>query len=986
MLVAVLAEHDTPTQAVDIGGHDLGSESSSPSGPQGAGLETQRLRAAIGSRLFGEPTEATPTTKIGRHTLLEPLGSGGMGVVYTAYDPQLDRRVAIKVLHAGASEAKRERASRRLLAEAQAMAKLNHPNVIAVHDAGVEDGRVFVAMEFVDAGTLGSWCEQHPPSDRPRFEAVLELLLQAGRGLVAAHAAGLVHRDLKPANMLVDRQGRLRVADFGLARIHADDSDAGSEDATRSAKPDDATPRTDVAGTPAYMAPEQFEGRSDARSDQWSWCATAWEAAYGQRPFPGTNMSALMLARQAGAPASPKGRPEVPGWFHRVLERGLAPDPAARYPSMSALLRDLDHRRRRGRRVAAVVGVGALVGVAAMGWSGRADPPAEPSRCDGLTAVVEAVYDPGVRAQIVDATRARHGKVAAAAMERPLSRLDDYSAAWLAGAQQACRAIERDGGLSDAAIVDQADGAMRCYRSALDEMAVVVAEELEAPQLVGAFGAVEALPPLDRCRHAAADVPEESGNARVIARWLAQANVQLTMHDHPGARASLDHASALLDDATTPTQRAKVDYLRGVLADREGDHAAALAHGADALTQAERGGDPDAVAEVWVLLADASTHAHQEEQAGFYLDRARSIAERAGRPAWLVGSTLRLSAALAHHRGDNERALAELDEAIALYEPLYGADSTTTTRLRDTKVDVLRALGRREEAIAVGRRSIEAFARRYGPGHPQTAKAQGRVGAVLEDLGDLEGAIELFREAFATLEDTPGVDPVDRVAEGFLLAQALGNARRFDEARDIATRTRALAVEAVGEGQPLVNLVDVAHATLELDAGNYGRAIEMYERLARVERGVRPNADAVNDHVLCMNLAVAYARADRPQDATTQLQRCDEMALVIEPPHPLHFPSSDRYAGEVLQRVGELEQARERYVRSADVLDEQAPERLDRAFAHLGIVEIDLARGVGEGLDAQLDVVERVLGDQLQPELRERLRDARDAVRARQTL
>ena len=981
-----MAEHDTPTQAVDFAGTDVGSESSSSSGPGagGGGLETQRLRAAIGSRLFGE-AEAKPTTKVGRHTLLEPLGSGGMGVVYTAYDPQLDRRVAIKVLHAGASEAKREKASRRLLAEAQAMAKLNHPNVIAVHDAGVEDGRVFIAMEFVDGGTLGSWCEQHPPSDRARFEAVLELLIQAGRGLEAAHAAGLVHRDLRPANMLVDQQGRLRVADFGLARIRADDSDPGPVEGTEQAHTDTATPRTDVAGTPVYMAPEQFDGRSDARSDQWSWCATAWEAVFGQRPFPGTNISELVLARQSGAPAMPKSRPEVPTWFHRVLERGLAAEPAARYPSMSALLRDLDRRRRRTRRVATVVGVGALVGFAALGWSGRAGPATVSSRCDELAGAIEGVYDPTVRTQIVEVSRQRYGDVAAAAMERPLLRLDEYAETWLAGAQDACRDLEReDAMVSDVDVIDQASGAMRCYRSALDEMGVVVAEELEGPQLVGAFGAVEALPPLDRCRHATADAMVESGNTRAIARWLAQANVQLTMHDHAGARESLDRAAALVDEATTPTQRAKVDYLRGVLADREGDHDAALRHGRAALSLAERGGDPDAGAQAWLLLADASTHAHADEQASFYVERVRSLAERVGNPPWLAGSVLRVSAAIAHQTGDYERALAELDQAITLFEPIYGADSTTTTRLRDAKVDILRALGRRDEAIAVGRRSIEAFERRYGPHHPQTAKAQGRVAGVLEDLGDLDGAIELFGLAFETLSRASDDDPTNRVSVGFLLAQALGNAGRFDEARDVAERTRALAVKAVGAEHPLVNIVDVSQASLELDAGNYDRAIEMYERLVRSDRNVRPEAAAANDHSLCINLAVAYARADRPADATAQLRRCDEMALDIEPPHPLHFPSADRYAAEVLQRAGDLVQARERYVRSADAFDREAPERLDRAAAQLGIAEIDLERGEGEGVEARLDTVAHVLGEQRQPELRARLKAARERAAARE--
>ena len=309
-----------------------------PVDPTEPGLETRRQLEAIHGRLFDG--EAKPVT-LGRFVLLEPLGQGGMGVVYTAYDPQLDRRVAVKVLRGGFTE----KGAAALLREAKAMARLVHPNVITVYEAVEIDDGVCIAMELVDGDTLGQWCADNPPGSTQRFRRLLELAVQAARGLVAAHEAGLVHRDLKPANLLIGRDERLRIADFGLARAgeHAQHDDA----AARSLASLEVTSVARVAGTPAYMPPEQFEGQADARADQWSLCATLWEAAYGTRPFAGDTVVALIEALEGDPPQPPAERAEVPRWFRDALLRGLAADPQARHPEVRDLLRILERGRRR---------------------------------------------------------------------------------------------------------------------------------------------------------------------------------------------------------------------------------------------------------------------------------------------------------------------------------------------------------------------------------------------------------------------------------------------------------------------------------------------------------------------------------------------------------------------------------------------------------------------------------------------------------------
>jgi serine/threonine protein kinase len=300
-----------------------------------------------------------PGGLVGRFVILAPLGRGGMAEVHLAHDPKLDRRIALKFLHERSSEH-----TPRLLREAQALGRLAHPNVVAIHDVGTHDDRVWLAMEFVEGETLAAWSGQ---SGAPRpWRRVLELLAGAGRGVVAVHAAGLVHRDLKPSNFMIGNDGRVRVMDFGLVRAAATPSHAGGSDELFAT----LTHRGELLGTPAYMAPEQFLGQSvDARTDQFSFCAVAWRALYGERPFAGDSMTELRYAVIHGRRRSPRRGSDVPAWLRDVIARGLAADPAARWPSMEALLDAL----ASGRRRASVRRLGvALAAIVVLGGSGFA--------------------------------------------------------------------------------------------------------------------------------------------------------------------------------------------------------------------------------------------------------------------------------------------------------------------------------------------------------------------------------------------------------------------------------------------------------------------------------------------------------------------------------------------------------------------------------------------------------------------------------------
>ncbi|MEM6993148.1 MAG: protein kinase [Myxococcota bacterium] len=330
----------------------------------------QQLRQRVAGSLFSAPAQPV---KVGRYVVLDRIGSGGLGVVFAAYDPKLDRKVALKVINPSHLT---ERAAARMQREAQAMAKITHGNVVAVHDTGAHGEGVFIAMELVDGVTLSEWVRAE---SRP-WKAVRDVLVSAGRGLAAAHRQGLVHRDFKPANVLVDGADQARVLDFGLARAARDVEPEATASAERSLLNVELTQSGATLGTPAYMAPEQFEGRADTRSDQWGFCVTAYQALFGQRPFAGADYDTLYEAVCSGKVPPPPASATVPGFIHRALSRGLRVQPDQRFESMDALLHALD-KDKRSRRVQlfALAGAVTLSSVATAGalWLSQPEPTAQ---------------------------------------------------------------------------------------------------------------------------------------------------------------------------------------------------------------------------------------------------------------------------------------------------------------------------------------------------------------------------------------------------------------------------------------------------------------------------------------------------------------------------------------------------------------------------------------------------------------------------------
>ena len=470
-------------------------------------VPTDEQATTIG--IEGPRVEARVPAKLGRFVLLEEIGRGGMGRVYAAFDPELDRKVALKMLAAAPRPGDDSEA--RLRREAQAMARLVHPNVVTVLEVGVDDESperaLFLAMEFVDGPNLRKWLTQ---CERTTTE-ILDAFAAAGRGLAAAHDAGLVHRDFKPDNVLVDGSGHVRVTDFGLARAEVgeqieprQESGAWSENLTR----DDV-----LLGTLPYMAPEQFDGSEvGPAADQFAWCTSLYEALYGKHPFPATPVFERATAIADGLPEPPAGARTVPESVLRVLERGLAAKPGDRWPSMHAALRALQGARRRPRvrRATGVVVVGLL---AAAGVLTSSPDPTTASSCPDPREALVGVWDDALRSSIE--ARYRSEELGT----RVIEALDQRAEQWTSAMDELCEAqTDRTRSTPELAVTGE------CLQQRRVELATFVEGlvDADASVLRAAAGATRDLPAIEACAKPARYLTESHG--LVDPQWRPKIN------------------------------------------------------------------------------------------------------------------------------------------------------------------------------------------------------------------------------------------------------------------------------------------------------------------------------------------------------------------------------------------------------------------------------------------------------------------------------
>ena len=695
---------------------------------------------------------AGPAAQIDRYLIRGLLGAGGMGLVYRAYDPKLDRHVALKLARLRAraeegSEQERDMLRLRILRAAQAMARLSHAAVIQVHDAGIVGDQVFVAMELVEGGeTLADWLTEK----KRGWREVLERFVAAGRGLEAAHAAGIVHRDFKPQNVLIGRDGKVRVTDFGLARFAGERAPDARQRGAQLAQaggtlgtagegmalltPSQTITRDGmITGTPGYMAPEQMTGGGvDARTDLFSFCVALHEALYGVRPFEGDSLRALNQAAQeqrfrfSDAP--------VPERVKRAVLSGLKANPDERPASMTPLLERLSRlsqdpwrsRRRWAGGLAALL----LLGGGGV-WSARG---LRRSECRGAEARLAGVWDGARREQVQKAFVATHLPYADKAWSTVSTTFDRYAADWSAMRTEACEAtvVRRE------QPPDLLDLRMSCLDNRLRELAAAsnlfAAADDEA--VTHATAVVSALAPLAGCADAralrapTAPTPEEKPQVDALrAREVAMNTLGNSGHVKP----ALALAQALLVDVRklgyAPLE-ANLLWDIAYIQYRSDDFDGARRSFREAAAAGLRTGNDRSAALSWIRLVELGVQSSRPDDAAFAAQQAKAAAAR-------LPSDVLLQVELGHalswqqdFAGDYVGELRSAEEVVALAERAPENSQAMEIALETLGAAQLR-VGHKAEALKTERRRLALAIARYGDEHPQAAFIE-------DDLGDAE--------------------------------------------------------------------------------------------------------------------------------------------------------------------------------------------------------------------------------------------------------
>ncbi|HVI00818.1 MAG TPA: serine/threonine-protein kinase [Enhygromyxa sp.] len=810
--------------------------------------EGERMRNRLAARMFG--VSSSEPDRIGRFELRAKIGAGAMGVVYEAWDPELDRRVALKLLRDGPGRRIDPDSGKRLLREAKAMARLRHPNVVQVHEVGTHAGQVFVAMELIEGGSLRAWLAERERS----WRTIVEVFEKAGRGLAAAHSAGLVHRDFKPDNVLIEH-GRVFVGDFGLAR-----SSDGESELELVAEPGDQPSASTVltrtgafVGTPAYMAPEAFDEASpDPRVDQYGFCASLYEALYGVRPWAGETVSQLRAAKARSLETPPtraRGR-RLPRWLRRLVLRGLAPTPEQRFASMDALLLELQRGLRRSRwlRRDLWIGLGLASVTIASAWAlgpGMSEAPAPaPALCSDSAQQLEIVWPTGAgrengltrRERVLAALGAGKLDYADELAARTVAAIDAHAQRWIGAHQRACEATHVRGEQSARAL----DLRMRCLdrrRSELDALLARFEAPGEADRL-NSLKAVDELTPADACDdvellESTTPLPEDP---RVRAQ-VEQHRVELDAINAAigtSAHAEVEaRAVALLEAARTLGYKplsAEAGVALGVIYSRVGKPKEAEPALEQAIVDAQASGHDEIAARAMISAIHVVGYQLRDgDRVERLIRQARALLEHIGDPPrWFALYTLNVGT-VEYGRDNLERAREQFQQAIALYAALNGDAHPSVAEARVNLAAVERNLGNHDVAIALYERARADLEASLGPAHPGLFNVLNNMGAAYLVLGREAEAEAVLRQALELAAQTmpekhASIGHAHNNLGELLVGQGhhLEARERFGEAIDRWTRSLGpdhpyVAQSLTGRGLARLELDDAAGAREDLE-------------------------------------------------------------------------------------------------------------------------------------------------------------------------
>ncbi|RKH07968.1 protein kinase [Corallococcus sp. CA053C] len=850
------------------------------------------------------PPPLTRGATLSRYVVLERLGAGAMGVVYAAYDPELDRQVALKVVRPGGRHV--EELQRRLLLEAQALARLSHPHVVTLYDVGTYGDCVFLAMELVDGTTLGGWLQT------PRAWAdVVRVFQDAGRGLAAAHAAGLVHRDFKPANVLVGKNGGVWVTDFGMARpLNREQGLAARVEPKAPMSTLSPLTRTGVLlGTPAYMAPELVKGqRADALSDQFSFCVALYEALFGVRPFEGDTLEEMARAAEEGRVRPPRRDVKVPARVRRAVLRGLRARPEERFASMEALLTALTPPSRRELVwVATAVVASLLVGVLVYGLA-----PRQQTRCEQEVAKLAGAWGPARRERIHAAFLATGVPYAAKAWDTLAATLDAHATQWRTLRTEACLSATMD----DMSMAWQTE---TCLDARLWQFAAVaeVLEKADARTVQNAQKLAASLEGLTGCKDTSAlssrPQPPDALAARVddARRKLTQAQASLEAGRYPEGLALTTALLGEIKGLDFRPLEAEVLLAHGNLLAQDGKHKEAEDHLYKAVFAAESGHDDETAARAWSVLVwvvgDLQARAADVER---IIQHAQAAVTRLGPerfPAVTMDLHLFLGAALIQ-QGKLERAEVELTQGLELARKTYGEDDLRTAHFMHNLGRVYSRQNRSEEALALHRQVLTLRERQLGPEHPHLTSTLNSLAGAYMNLGQLDEAIALWRRILKITDAAHLPEHVGLANSLGNLGTALRGKGQLDEARRSLERARGILERTYGPDHPHVAVMLEELALVEHDAGRFDEALRLAtDGLERIRRHLGPETPRAQS--ILRSRGRILLKLGRTAEARKDLLAALKILEKEEGPDSLGAAIVDHYLADVAMAEGNARQA-----------------------------------------------------------------------------
>jgi tetratricopeptide (TPR) repeat protein len=929
-------------------------------------LEEELALGKLRDRLFGARERRF---KVSRYVLVDRLGSGGSAVVYRAFDPELDRRVAVKLLAPTPIEGENTQSARdRVAEEARLIAQLSHPNIVPVYDVGdydlattalpgsgasqVDDPRradptsmrgVFIVMEYVEGATLSDWIADEKPDQHARLEAYL----QAGRGLEAAHEKGLVHRDFKPQNTIRGGEGRVRVLDFGIARWLEEGAAGCSEESgelPRGTNSGSVLTET-ISGTPRYMSPEQHSGgRINARSDQFSYAVALYEALFDRQPFDGENMRRLAEAKREGQADVVSGGGELSPRLRQALARALAPDPERRFSAMAPFLAELEReldRPRRRRLAAGGVAFAVAVGALGLAYGRRAQDPCARAK---IEAQLDGAWDEDVRERVRQRFASLELPYADSSHVAVAASLDRYAGRWVERRRELCEVASKK---PDArAVVDAEVFCLEQRRAELSALGREL-ERADSEAVQRSVVAAQRVDELESCRQVSVSrgpsIP--TGARRAEAGELEELMTQsshafILRGDAKASRELVDRAyeGALRLDLLVIASRAQ--RWRCELDREAGQFERARERCHAALVLARQANDSSAAVEALISLVGLAANWQGDHRgAREFLALAEVEADRQGATAQVRAELAAKKGLFLQNLGEGEKATASYRDALRHYDEAFGGPSVEHAIVHNNLGLSHYMRGDYAAALHELRSAMEIRQSMQGESHPSVGEVRNNIGAVVLDSGDAEGALVEFRAALEIAKVVQEETHPQVSGAMINIGNALMTLGRFDEARPFLEQSLEFYTRSHGDkhsrtAMALTNFGGAYDAT-----GDHEKAYELHDRAVKIREEVLPEGHL--DHAWAwVNRGGSAYHMGRNQEARRDLEAARRRFIEVQGgdtplqiPALLYLSRLDIEEGDSVRGRRGLERARELLRQHPDPANAA---RVDLSLAQLG--------------------------------------------------